>query len=172
VNSLPDDEMTQVAPFPGELDWLVAHVRYRTFEGWSCWLENMIRDRETETGKPLAAGLTLVIQRCGPDSYHPDHVIAVDHYFPVPPATYDRRSWQRWLFERFLDVERHEAMEMFKIVEEDPGGYINAKGEQVKARETRPYAPSHGPGNDPYLIREVGTRTDQQTSFRGTLNPR
>ena len=34
----------------------------------------------------------------------------------------------------------------------------------------KPYAPSHGPGNDPYLIRETGTDADQRTSFRGELN--
>lgn len=32
---------------------------------------------------------------------------------------------------------------------------------------TRPYAPSHGPGNDPYLIREIGTVEDVETSFLG-----
>lgn len=71
-----------------------------------------------------------------------------------PPATYDQRSWRRWLFDRILDVEKHEAMEFF----------------QVAGR--RPYAPSHGPGNDPYMIREVGTDTDQRTSFRGDLKER
>src|SRR5258708_22031425 len=27
--------------------------------------------------------------------------------FPVPPATYDMRSWRRWLFERCPDVDLH-----------------------------------------------------------------
>lgn len=27
------------------------------------------------------------------------------------------------------------------------------------------------PGNDPYLIRELGSKEDQRTSFRGELNP-
>jgi hypothetical protein len=35
---------------------------------------------------------------------------------------------------------------------------------------TRPYAPSHGPGNDPYMVREVGTTIDQRTSYRGVLD--
>lgn len=34
-----------------------------------------------------------------------------------------------------------------------------------------PTRPLMWPGNDPYLIREVGTKEDQQTSFRGELNP-
>ena len=36
--------------------------------------------------------------------------------------------------------------------------------------EEHPYAPSHGPGNDPYMIREVGTVEDQRTSFTGELH--
>jgi len=76
----------------------------------------------------------------------------VNHYMPVPPAAFDERSWRRWLFDQCLLVERHEAMEFFAIDDE------------------RPYAPSHGPGNDPYIVREVGTETDQRTSFRGELN--
>jgi hypothetical protein len=35
----------------------------------------------------------------------------------------------------------------------------------------RSFAPSHGPGNDPYLVREIGTDLDQRTSFRGEVNP-
>ena len=35
----------------------------------------------------------------------------------------------------------------------------------------RPYAPSHGFGQDPYIVREVGTREDQQMSFRNERNP-
>lgn len=35
----------------------------------------------------------------------------------------------------------------------------------------RPYAPNHGPGHDPYTIRETSTDEERRTSFRGTLNP-
>jgi hypothetical protein len=28
----------------------------------------------------------------------------------------------------------------------------------------------HGPGNDPYMVREVGTELDVKTSFRGEVN--
>ncbi len=106
-------------------------------------------------------GLTLDITTLTTNSYHPTvcefcqssvTVYRVHHYFPVPPAAYDERSWRRWLFDQIVLVERHEAAEFFKIDDE------------------RPYAPSHGPGNDPYLIREVGTDEDAQTSFRGQLN--
>lgn len=68
---------------------------------------------------------------------------------PVPPAAYDRRSWQRWLFDQVLLVEQHEACEFF----------------QVDGR--RPYAPNHGPGRNPYTIHELGTAADAETDFRG-----
>ncbi len=73
------------------------------------------------------------------------------HYFPVPPAAYDRRSWRRWLFECCREVSTHEDMEYFTI------------------NGVKPFAPSHGPGNNPYLVREVGTEIDQRTSYLGVL---
>jgi len=132
------------APYPEELAELVEGCRYRP--GWRVGLHDLDRGQGSR-------GLTLDILTLTPDSYEPDQMIRVHHYFPVPPAAYDRRSWQRWLFEQFQLVERHECMEFFQIDSE------------------RPYAPSHGPGNDPYLIREVGTDIDRRTSFRGELNP-
>lgn len=96
-----------------------------------------------------------MITTCGYNSYHPDRgeTYRVNHYMPVPPAAYNRQSWQRWLLDQFLLVERHEACEFFTI-----------DGE-------RPYAPHHGPGNDPYIIFDHGTDTDRRTSFRGQLKP-
>lgn len=137
--------MRQTAPDPEPLAELVDALHYRESQGWRVILANIERD-------PGSAGLTLIVTRRGPDSYHPERVIAVNHYFPVPPATFDRRSWQRWLFDRLGDVDDHERMEDFII-----GG-------------ARPYAPSHGPGNNPYLVRELGTETDARTSFRGVLD--
>lgn len=144
--SIYPDTMTQVAPWPQELADLVAACTYRP--GWLVRLEDLDRDQGSR-------GLTLVITTQGFNSYHPDNGphYRVNHFMPVPPAAYDRRSWQRWLLEQFLLVERHEACEFFQI-----------GGEHV-------YGPSHGPGNDPYLIREVGTHLDRATSFRGQVNP-
>ena len=112
------EPMHQRAPWPQALADLVATVQYK--DGWKCWLENMSRGQGSE-------GLTLVIQRYGPDTYHPEHAMRVNHYMPVPPAAFDERSWRRWLLEQFLLVERHETCEFFQV-----GG-------------VRPYAPSHGP---------------------------
>jgi hypothetical protein len=134
----------QQAPYPQELANLVSNCKLNP--GWTVWIDDMVRD----TG---CSGLTLVIKTTDFNTYHPERgrTYSVHHYFPIPPATYDRRSWQAWLFKRYQDVVSHEACEFFQIANE------------------RPYAPSHGPGNDPYLIREVGTDEDRRTSFRGVL---
>lgn len=63
---------------------------------------------------------------------------------------------ERWLFDRLGDVDTHERCENF-LIHDSPGS------EHV----TRPYAPSHGPGSNPYLVREVGTVEDVETSFLG-----
>jgi hypothetical protein len=145
--------LRQVAPDPAPLHWLVGRLEYRSREGWQVWLEDMDRGQGSE-------GLTLVVQRCGPDAYHPGRTLRVNHYFIVPAAAYDARSWRRWLFDRLGDVDTHERMEFF-ILHDPPGS------EHV----TRPYAPSHGPGNDPYLVREIGTLEDAETTFRGEHSP-
>jgi hypothetical protein len=100
-------------------------------------------------------GLTLIITTKGYDSYHPENGegYRVHHYMLVPPAAYDRRSWENWLFEQLLLVERHECMEFFTI---------DGK---------RPKAPAHGPGNDPYLVLTYGDDVDRRTKFTGELNP-
>lgn len=146
--------MRQAAPDPEPLRHLVERLSYRP--GWTFRLEDIDRGQGSE-------GLTLIITTRGYDSYHPGRGenYRVNHYMPVPPAAYDARSWQRWLFDQLLLVERHEAMEFFAL-HDSPGG------EHV----VRPYAPSHGPGNDPYIVREVGTDLDRRTSFRGEVNPR
>ncbi len=71
----------------------------------------------------------------------------------MPPAAYDERSWRRWLFDQIGLVETHERCEFFEV-----------DGD-------KPYAPSHGFGQDPYIIRELGTEEDQRMSFRNELNP-
>lgn len=133
----------QTAPYPQELHDLVSGLTYKS--GWRFHVND---DLDRGQG---SRGMTLVINITGPDSYNHAKVVSVNHYFPVPPAAYDDRSWTRWLFDQVLLVESHEACEFFTI---------NAE---------KPYSPSHGPGNDPYLIRELGTDEDRRTSFRGVL---
>lgn len=133
----------QEAPYPAILADLVSRLTYR--KGWMFSLRDVDRGQGSE-------GLTLSVYGQYPDTYNPEQLIRVVHYFPVPPAAYDERSWRRWLFERVLEVERHEAMEFFRI-----------DGE-------RPYAPHHGPGNDPYIVFEYGTDLDVRTKFTGEVS--
>lgn len=140
------EQNRNVAPYPEELAKLVAALSYRP--GWRFVLGDIDRGQGSE-------GLTLDIITQGYDSYHPERGegYRVHHFMPVPPAAFDERSWRRWLFEQVLLVERHEAMEFF-VIDGD-----------------RPYAPHHGPGNDPYIVFELGTDEDARTSFRGVVKP-
>lgn len=134
---------TQTAPYPDELDSLVERLKYR--KGWTFSLSDLDRGQGSK-------GLTFVATGTYPDTYHPETLIRVAHYFPVPPAAYNEQSWRRWLFERILEVERHEAAEFFQI------------------DGARPYAPHHGPGNDPYIVFEHGSDEDRRTDFRGVVH--
>jgi hypothetical protein len=153
--------MHQTAPYPGILASLVGRLRYRRHMNWRVWLEDDLQRDKPGRHSGESRGLTLVVQRCGPDTYHPERVLPVNHYFPVPPATYNEASWQRWLFDRLGDVDLHERMEDFAFVYEGGPG----------AAVVRPYAPQHGPGNSPYTVCEYRDDIDRRTSFRGELNP-
>jgi hypothetical protein len=146
---------SQEAPYPQALRELLDRLEYRP--GWTfCLAENLDRGQGSK-------GLTLVITTRGYDSYHPERgeSYRVNHYMIVPAASYDARSWQRWLFEQFLLVERHEAMEFFTLHDSPESEH-----------SVKPYAPNHGPGNDPYIVPEYREDVDRRTSFRGELNPR
>lgn len=132
--------MNQQAPYPMELDNLVKGLKYRP--GWTFELKHIDRGQGSE-------GLTLKILILCKDTYNPEENMRVWHYMPVPPAAYNRQSWQRWLFDQLLLVERHEAAEFFQI------------------DDSRPYAPNHGPGNDPYIIFDHGTLQDKRTDYLG-----
>lgn len=152
----------QDAPFPTELADLVERLRYRP--GWEFELATIDRGQGSQ-------GLTLDVTTLGYNSYHPERgeYYRVHHYFPVPPAAYNRQSWQRWLFEQLLLVERHEAMEFFSFVYE--GEFVKRDGSTSNEYIEKPYRPNHGPGWDPYIVTEVTTEEDRRTSFRGDLNP-
>lgn len=138
------DVAVNEAPWPDALELIVGTLRYKP--RWIVKLEDVDRGQGCK-------GLTLSVMITTPDSYDHDAWRTVVHYFPVPAAAYDYRSWRRWVFDRLGDVDTHERCEFFEV-----------DGD-------KPYAPSHGPGNDPYIIREVGTDLDRRTSFRGEVNP-
>lgn len=160
TDAIMTESMRQQAPYPNVLAGLVERLRYKA--GWRFRLADINRGQG-------CGGLTLIITITGPDSYDTRREISVDHYMPVPPAAYDERSWRRWLFEQVLLVERHEAMEFFRF----PVGpkYDAVTNAHYAQPDERPYAPSHGPGNDPYLIREIGTDLDRRTAFTGEVHP-
>lgn len=137
----PTETNTQQAPYPQALQDLIPNVRLDP--GWAIYLEDMDRGQGS-------SGLTLVFRVEVYDSYNVEagrsyHVL---HYFPVPPAAYDARNWQRWLFDRYCDVLIHEGCEMF---------VVDGK---------RPYAPHHGDGEDPYTIFERPQVGDDQAASR------
>lgn len=139
-----EKQLHQRAPFPAILAGLVERLTYRA--GWLFMLADLDRGQGS-------AGLTLVITTLGTNSYHPEQTdYRVNHYMPVPPAAYDERSWRHWLFEQLQLVELHECMEFFQIGDD------------------KPYAPSHGFGQNPYIVREIGTDEDRRMSFRNELN--
>lgn len=135
-----ESTMKQLAPYPTILENLIERLHYK--DGWVFSLKDLDRGQGSE-------GLTLVIILHCKDSYHPDRDLSVLHYMLVPPAAYDEHSWTRWLFDQIMLVEQHEACEFFII------------------DDLRPYAPHHGPGNNPYTIFEQGTAEEAQTTFRG-----
>ncbi len=99
--------MTQIAPDPEILKNLVSKLTYK--RGWTFWLEQLDRGQGSE-------GLTLIIRVSGPDSYNPETTFNVVHYMIVPAASYNERSWRRWLLDQILLVERHEACEWFRLM--------------------------------------------------------
>ena len=95
--------------------------------------------------------LRLVITVPGRDTYRPERSLTVRHFFPVPTTTFNEKSWRRWIFEMCRRLENHELGEWFKIGDE------------------RPFAPLHGPGEDPYTVHEFRDDVDARTIQNGTV---
>lgn len=137
--------LTQTAPYPDELEAIVDSLEYRP--GWQFRLRDIV-DREHDQSK-LSSGLTFEVLSDTMDTYHPDQRRPILHYFPVPPATYNRESWLEWVRDRLLSIEIHECCE-----------YMVVDGK-------RPFAPGHAPGYDPYQIRSVITTEAAETDWLG-----
>jgi hypothetical protein len=145
----------QQAPFPHDLEHIVGDLSYRP--GWTFSLRDIVRDPATSHGAE-ASGLTFIVTTSGYDAYHPDRgeSYRVNHYFPVPAATYNYLSWLRWVFDCLIKVETHECMEFFTVV-------------GVDSRPLKPYAPTHGPGDDPYVVHEYATAAQRNTRYTGEM---
>lgn len=94
-----------------------------SYRDWRFVLEGAAYPRET-----------LVVLLREPDSNGGPRMIAVRHRFALPREDLGPAGWRRWLFDRILQVELHEAMERFRL-----------DGE-------RPFMPEHGLLSDPYVI--------------------
>jgi hypothetical protein len=122
---------------PHSADALAAVVDRITYKrGWRIWLSDQDRPTEQYAG---SSGLTLCIGAVVPDSLSVPHdhgwaETTVEHWFAVPPLAYDDETWQRWVLDRIIDVETHEALEFFRV-----------DGNAV-------YFPNHGPLRNPYTI--------------------
>lgn len=154
--------MQQYGPYPNDLENIVAHLHYRP--GWLFTLSDIERDPESSHGA-AAGGLTLTITTLTHNSYDPalskpfawrePPSYRVHHYFIVPAATYNWTSWIRWVFDCIVKVETHECMEFFALESDD--GLV------------RPFAPTHGPGDDPYIIHEYASNKQRRTRFTGEV---
>lgn len=136
--------MRQEAPYPTLLEELIDKAKYRP--QWKLLLEDIDRGQGSK-------GLTFCVYTVGFDTYNIDRGenYRVVHYFPVPPAAFNEESWKHWILDCLIAVERHEACEFLQI------------------DGTRPFAPHHGPGWDPYIVLHHGSDVDARTSFRGDV---
>lgn len=183
---------TQTAPFPVELEELVSRLRYRP--GWRVALSDIERD-PADTHGTAAGGLTLIVTTSTINSYRQEQMVRVNHYFPVPAATYNEASWLRWLFDCMAKVELHECMEFFALTDTvvNPDDQCVLCGHAAQRHDgrnntcstpkcaahrfrggeptlLRPFAPTHGPGDDPYVVHEYADDVQRRTSFRGEVN--
>lgn len=144
------DQMRQYAPYPIELLELVMTATYPP-EVEAANLEDIERDH-AGVHSGAAGGLTLAVYVTSPDS-RSDRERRVVHYFPVPPATFNREAWARWLFDRIADMRMHELMEYFEL-----------DGD-------KPFEPLHGPGDNPYVVHVASTDLQRRTAFTGEVKP-
>lgn len=87
------------------------------------------------------------------DAYNPERSMPLAHFHPVPTATYNEATWRRWIFEQCRRVENHEI------------------GEWLRWGDLRPFAPLHGPGEDPYTVHEFREDRDRLTTQDGRMRP-
>lgn len=185
---MTEREFIQVAPFPYELADLVEKLRYRHYLRWTVNLiDDQKRDKDRD-GNVVGHGLTLVVLTRGYDTHKPEDgpIYGVYFYFIVPAATYNREAWQRWLFEQLCLVDMHEAMEDFAFEDSDACRHCGSKEEgdhscpcplsDENCKEhthpwmVRPYAPTHGPGDNPYTVHQYASDEQRETGFDDLTN--
>lgn len=95
----------------------------------------------------------LIIQIQGRNNYDHTKPFTVNHVHPVPYTTYNEKSWRRWIFDQCIRTMNHEIGESLRF----------------GPNEERPFAPMHGPGEDPYTVHEWRPESDALTTQDGTL---
>lgn len=96
--------------------------------------------------------MRLVIELDELDNYDNSHARVIRHFQPVPSGvTYNEASWRRWIFEQCIRVMNHELGESLRFGPD----------------EVRPFAPMHGPGEDPYTVHEWRSEKDALTTQSG-----
>ena len=135
---------TQTFPFPTELSDAVDELRY--LPGW-------VIDLSIEDRGQGCEGLTLNVYPNKPDSSHPERHVRTRFLYPVPAASFNRESWEEWLWARIEDTENHERAEWFRFGE----------------AERRPFKPAHPDGWDPSVVRTVVSETVVNTPNAGRL---
>lgn len=93
----------------------------------------------------------LIIQIDGVNNYDHSQPFIVNHVHPVPATTFNEQSWRRWMFDQCMRTMTHEI------------------GESLNFDGVRPFAPMHGPGEDPYTLHEFRPEIDFLTTQKGTI---
>jgi len=114
-------------------------------EGMPGWSFDIATDRET--GTPV---LRIHHLDCM-DAYQPDRKMPLTHSFPIPTTTYNEKSWRYFVFNCYRAVMNHEL------------------GEWVRWGDERPFAPLHGPGENPYVVTQYRTDEERRTRQDGSM---
>lgn len=96
---------------------------------------------------------TLIITIDGVNNYDHSKPFIAGHCHPIPIASYNEKTWKRWILEQCRRTENHELGENLRFGDE----------------EERPFAPMHGPGEDPYTVHEIRPEKDALTTQNGSL---
>lgn len=146
----PPKVMFQKSPWPYDLvDAVKEFTPKGELSGWRFWLAEENRGQGCH-------GLTLSIVPNVSDSYHPEEHARTRFTYPVPAASFNRESWEEWLWTCIEETQAHERCEGFVFTKE--GG-----------KEYRPFKPAHADGWNPGFVRAVVSETVVNTPNAGRL---
>lgn len=121
-------------------------------------LDKIVRETKCKPGWSFRlvnedGAMRLYIKIAGVNNYDHSQPFTVNHVHPVPVTTYNEKSWRRWIFEQCRRTMNHELGESLRFGPD----------------EIRPFAPMHGPGEDPYTVHEIRSEEDALTTQGGSL---